>query len=98
MKINILLHFAFRDIESSFDPVKCIGLDSRPRNETSDAIGTCTDIPGSDLTPHPTERCAYFQLSFRDGFLCCISYFGTLTRDPGSNSISCIGLDLSQAL
>jgi hypothetical protein len=68
MKINILLNFAFRDIESSFDPVKCIGLDSRPRNETSDAIGTCTDIPGSDLTPHPTERCAYFQLSFRDGF------------------------------
>jgi hypothetical protein len=57
------LHFAFRDIESSFDSVK-----SRPRNETSDAQSVLyTHLPGSDLAPHPTERYAYFQLSFWDG-------------------------------
>jgi hypothetical protein len=78
---GILLHFAFssltRDTESSFDSVKCIGFDSRPRNETSDA-----HIPGSDLTPYPTEGSSYFQLSFHFGmeFMLHCTFLGILTR------------------
>jgi hypothetical protein len=64
-----------------------ISVKSRPRNETSDAQSVLYKyLPGSDLAPHPTKRYAYFPTFISRWSLCCISYFGTLTRDHDSDS------------